>query len=241
MSDRVRISMWSGPRNISTALMYSFRQRADTTVFDEPLYGHYLATTGLHHPGYQDVLATMDHNADRVIDDVLFAAGDRPIRFYKNMAHHVVGIDLSRLDGLCNVLLTRDPRQMLVSLTREIPDADVDATGLPDQIRILEHIQQNGDTPIVLESREVLLDPAGVLTELCHLLGIPWYANMLSWPAGPKPEDGIWAEHWYANVHRSTGFAEYEPKTAPFPEHLEPLLAQCLPLYERLVAHSICA
>jgi hypothetical protein len=221
--------------------MYAFRQRPDTTVVDEPLYAHYLATTGLHHPGYEDVLARMDPNGERVVDEVLYGACERPVRFYKNMAHHMVGLDLSRFDGLRNILLTRRPEEMLVSLTKEIPDADVHATGLPDQVRLLDHLIAHGREPVVLLAHEVLKDPATVLSELCDRVGIPWDESMLSWPAGAKPEDGIWAQHWYGNVHRSTGFAPYQPRQRTFPPHLEPLLAECLPLYEHLAARAISA
>ncbi len=239
MSDCVRISMWSGPRNISTALMYSFRQRPDTTVIDEPLYSYYLATTGLEHPGYEDILAAGDQDGGRVVTEVLHANCDRAVRFYKNMAHHAIGIDLATLDGLTNILLTRDPREMLLSLTKELPDTDVRGTALPDQVRILDHLEANGEPPIVLLASEVLRDPRTVLGKLCDQIGIPWFDEMLTWPAGPKPEDGVWAPYWYANVHRSTEFGPYRPKQEPFPEHLEPLLAACLPLYERLAEHAI--
>ena len=130
--DVVRIAMWSGPRNISTAMMYSFGNRDDTVCVDEPLYAHYLASTGLRHPGYRDVLESQDRNAELVLETMLYGPHPRPIVFFKNMAHHMIGIDLARFDGLTNVLLTRDPHEMLVSLTREIPDADVDATGDAD-------------------------------------------------------------------------------------------------------------
>ncbi len=239
MSETRRISVWSGPRNISTALMYSFRQRPDTTVVDEPLYGHYLATTGLRHPGYEAVLENMEHDAERVLADVFYGPCPTPVLFMKNMAHHLVGLDLGGVAGVTNVLLTRDPREMLVSLTREIPDADLDATGLPAQVRLLEHLEARGETPAVLEARIVLEDPRGVLRALCHRLGLAWHEAMLHWSAGPKPEDGVWAPYWYDSVHGSTGFAPYRPKTEPFPEHLEPLLAACVPLYERLIAHAL--
>ncbi len=239
MTDCRRISMWSGPRNISTALMYSFRQRPDTKVFDEPLYAHYLATTGLRHPGYRDVLAAQDQDGARVTDEVLYGPCERPVLFFKNMAHHMVGLDLDRFDGLTNIFLTREPADMLTSLIKELPEADLEATGLPSQIRLLDRIEAKGAAPVVLMAADVLRNPEGVLRSLCDRIGIPWYAEMLAWPEGPKPEDGVWAPHWYANVHRSTGFAPYRPKDEVLPAHVEPLLAECLPLYERLATHAI--
>lgn len=239
MSEPLRISLWSGPRNVSTALMYSFRQRSDTEVVDEPLYGHYLAVAGVVHPAHHDVLDAMDTNGERVVRQVILGPSTSSVRFFKNMAHHIVGLDLGFLDRLTNVLLTREPKAMLRSLTHQVPDVDLAGTGLPDQVRILDHILAGGTEPIVLESSELLRDPRYVLTESCRRMGIPFDERMLSWPPGSKPEDGVWAPHWYASVHRSTGFAPPDLREHAFPEQLVLLLEQCLPLYERLAAHAI--
>ena len=235
----MRISMWSGPRNISTAIMYSFRQRSDMEVFDEPLYGHYLVHTGIDHPGRLETMAAMECDVRKIIDNVLLADGDTKHRFYKNMGHHLVGVDLSVLNGMTNILLTREPREMLPSLFEGFPGADIDSTGLVNQIGLLDMMLARNEVPIVLDSRQVLLNPKVVLSKLCNRLEIPWEVAMLSWEAGPKPEDGLWARHWYANVHRSTGFAEYRPKTEPFPDHLRTLLERCMPLYDRLREFAI--
>ena len=237
----MRLSMWSGPRNVSTALMYAFRQRSDTEVVDEPLYGAYLHTTGADHPGAREVMDQMETDADQVIQDVLLAepSPEAPVRFFKNMAHHLRGLDRGFLDGMTHLLLTRDPREMLPSLAHQLPHPTLADTGYPEQIELLERAEQAGHAPVVLDARELLLDPEGVLREACRRLGLPFEPAMLRWPAGPKPEDGVWAPHWYASVHASTGFAPYRPKTAPFPERLRPLLDACRPLYERLSAHAI--
>lgn len=239
MIDCLRLAMWSGPRNISTAIMYSFRQREDTIVLDEPLYGHYLVRTGLRHPGRGEVVDSLVCDGERVVREVLLGDCPRPVMFSKNMAHHLVGLDLGFLDELTNVLLTRDPREMLPSLVKNVPDADLDATGLPRQVAILERIDAAGDEPVVLDAGALLRDPRGVLTELCRRVGLTFEEAMLSWPAGAKPEDGVWAPYWYANVHASTGFGSHRPRAGPFPEPLEPLLDACLPLYERLLGHAI--
>lgn len=232
-----RLAMWSGPRNLSTALMYSFRQRPDTEVVDEPLYGYYLEATGLEHPGRRQVLATVEPDPRRVIDKVLLTDGERSIRFTKNMAHHLVGLDLEFLDGLTNILLTRHPERVLASLTVNLADAAIDATGLPAQMAILDRIEAEGGHPVVVDSDEVLGDPAGVLAELCARVDIPFTDRMLTWPAGPKPEDGVWAPHWYASVHRSTGFGPPTPASTGSGDH--PLLDRCLPMYHRLAALAI--
>ena len=237
----LRLSVWSGPRNVSTALMYSFRQRPDTRVIDEPLYGHYLAVTDADHPASEEVTAAMDNDGERVVRRVMLGPCDKPIVFFKNMAHHLVGLDRGFLQEITNVLLTRDPREMLPSLAEQLPSPTLRDTGLAEQVEILDAALDGGNPPIVLDARELLLDPASVLRETCERLRIPFDGAMLRWPAGPKPEDGVWARHWYRNVHASTGFGEYRPKPEPFPEALEPLLRECLPLYEELRRHAITA
>lgn len=234
-----RISLWSGPRNVSTALMYSFRQRSDTTVVDEPLYAYSLVRNDIDHPGREDVIAAQDSDGEAVVRNVLLGSFPTPVVFFKNMASHLDGLDRAFLSQLHNVLLTRDPAEMLPSLIKQVPDPDLEGTGLPMQVALLDAILDEGDDPIVLDSRLLLTDPEGVLTRLCHRVGLEFDPAMLSWPAGPVPEDGVWAEHWYHSVHRSTGFAPYNPKREEVPEHLRPLLAQAIPLYERLFAYAL--
>jgi hypothetical protein len=221
--------------------MYSFRQRTDTVVVDEPLYGHYLKSTGADHPGAGEVMEVMDGDGERVVREVILGPCERPVHFFKNMAHHLPGLDPSFLDSVTNVLLIRDPTEMLPSLIRQLPSPTLRDTGLREQAGILDSILARGEDPIVLDARELLLDPPGVLRWTCSGLGIPFERAMLSWPAGPKTEDGVWAKHWYHNVHASTGFTPYRPYTEPFPEQLEPLLRECLPLYERMRGYAITA
>lgn len=239
MADCLKLSMWSGPRNVSTALMYSFRQRSDTVVVDEPLYGHYLSVTGVDHPGDDEVMQTMDCHGGRVVRETILGPCERPVHFFKNMAHHLTGLDRTFLKDITNILLIRDPREMLPSLIRQMPRPTLRDTGLGYQTDILDLMLERGEDPVVLDARELLLDPSVVLEEACARLNIPFERAMLHWPAGPKPEDGVWAKHWYGAVHASTGFESYHPKTGPFPEHLKPLLEECLPLYERLHQHAL--
>ena len=234
------ICLWSGPRNVSTALMYSFAQRADTIVVDEPLYGHFLRVTGTIHPGRDEVLATVNTDGDAAMRDLLATRPDnsRRILFMKQMAHHLVEVDRGFLRHTSNVFLVRDPQEMLPSLTIQMPHAKLADTGLKMQWELFEDLQSLGQDPAIIDSRELLLDPPLVLQSLCRHLDIPYTSDMLSWPAGPREEDGVWAPHWYHNLHKSTGFAPYVAKGV-FPEHLEPLLAECRPWYEKLYAHAI--
>ena len=221
--------------------MYSFGQRSDTVVVDEPLYGHYLRTTGAAHPGAREVLEAMEGDGGRVVREVILGPCERPVHFFKNMAHHLLGLDRKFLYRITNVLLIRNPQEMLPSLAEQLPEPTLRDTGLDRQVEILDVVLGGGEKPVVLEARELLLDPDGVLREACERLGLPFEEEMLRWPAGPKPEDGVWAKHWYRNVHASTGFAPYRPKAVRFPQRLEPLLEECLPLYEKLRGYAITA
>jgi len=234
-----RINLWSGPRNVSTAVMYAFRERADTSVVDEPLYAHYLCRTGVEHPAVQDVIKSQNTDGESVVQDLLLGPSPTPVRFFKHMAHHLTELDTTFLGEMDNILLTRDPHEMLPSLINQVPDVTLDGTSLPMQVRLVEWIIERGGTPLVIESKRLLIDPEGTLRSVCDRLGLDWDPSMLSWEEGPKPEDGVWAPHWYHNVHRSTGFAPYRPKDEEFPPRLRPLLAECLPLYGRLIEYAI--
>lgn len=232
-----RINLISGPRNISTALMYSFRSRVDTTVVDEPLYGHYLRVTGLDYPGREHILAASQTDGAVAIRDSILGACPTPILFVKNMAHHIVGmgLDIAFLDDVINVFLIRHPHDMLTSIIRNLPSPTVLQTGLPQQCELLERIAD----PIVLDSADVLRNPARSLQRLCERIGIPWDEAMLSWPRGPKPEDNVQAPYWYARVHQTVGFEPYKPKNETVPAALDGVLAECRAHFDRLAAHAI--
>jgi len=233
------VCLWSGPRNVSTALMYSFAQRPDTRVVDEPLYGHFLRVTGTQHPGRDKVLGSVDCDGDRVMRELLRQTPTNfDVLFMKQMAHHLVDLDTGFLARTENIFLIRDPEQMLPSLTIQLPHASLADTGLKMQWELYEQLVATSQEPAIVDSKELLLNPGYVLQELCNHLDIPFYEQMLSWPAGPRPEDGIWAPYWYHAVHRSTGFSPYVHKSE-FPQRLADLLAECAPWYEKLYAHAI--
>lgn len=235
-----RICLWSGPRNISTALMYSFAQRSDTKVVDEPLYAHYLKETDAdeYHPGAAEVLQTMEKDGEKVVE-IMLGSHEKPVVFFKQMTHHLVNLDLSFLNETINIILTRDPREMLPSYAKEVKHPTMRDVGYKQHLELFEFLQNRGEEPIVLQSEKVLKDPPGTLRKLCQAIEIPFEEAMLSWEKGPRPEDGVWAKYWYQSVHNSTGFRPYHPKTGAFPEHLKPLLAKCIPMYDELCKYSI--
>lgn len=223
--------------------MYSFAQRDDTTVVDEPFYAHYLSTTEAHeyHPGAKQVLAEMENDGRRVIDKVILGKYETPVVFFKMMIHHLRGLPWSFMAETVNVLLTRNPKDMLPSFAKQISGVALHDTGYTEHMEVLDYLKSIGQTPPVLESQTLLKNPPMVLQRLCEQIGIPFDEAMLSWEAGPRPEDGSWAKYWYHSVHRSTGFAPYRPKEKPFPEELRPLLAECQPLYEEVAKLAISA
>lgn len=234
-----RVFMWSGPRNVSTALMYSFGQRVDTRVVDEPLYGHYLRISGAPHPGREDVLAAMELDGDAVMSSLTKDDWGRPVLFAKQMAHHLLEVDTAWLEPARNFLLIRDPRYMLPSLDQVLPEVTLPDTGLDRQVELIRELEARGQSPFCIDARQLLADPRGVLAECCARLGIAFDDAMLTWPAGPRKEDGVWAPHWYANVHRSTGFQPWQPTHRDLPSHLSGLYEVCRELYEYLLARAI--
>ena len=234
------ICLWSGPRNVSTALMYGFAQLSSVRVIDEPLYGHYLRVSGADHPGREEVMGAMNCDGDATMRDLLQqqALDSSHTFFIKHMAHHLVDLDLGFLNSVKSIFLVRDPRAMLPSLTIQLPHASLVDTGLQRQWELFKELSDAGQRPIVLDSRELLLNPAAVLQSLCLHLGLTFEASMLTWEAGPRPEDGVWAPHWYHAVHKSTGFAPFVPKST-FPNHLQALLNDCMPFYEKLFEHAL--
>lgn len=220
--------------------MYSFAQRTDTKVIDEPLYGPYLIRTGVDHPGREELLEALDLEVSTCLDRFVTREYDVPVLFIKNMAHHLEGIqDHSFLKELTNIFLIRDPRQMLPTLIKQIPHPTLLDTAYERQYQLFEELSSSGKEPFVLDSKELLLNPKGVLSQVCDRLGIPFTESMLRWEPGPRPEDGPWAPHWYHNLHTSTGFQPYVHKTDPFPEFLHALLHKCEPYYDHLYKHAL--
>jgi len=239
MIETKRICLWSGPRNISTALMYSFGQREDTTIVDEPLYAHYLAGTSAseYHPGADQVLESQENDGSKVVEKVILAEYDTPIVFFKNMTHHLVNLNWSFLEKTINVILTRPPRDMLPSYAKQVKNPYMKDVGYKKHLELVKYLDERGRKPVIIDSKKMLQDPKSGLRKLCNAVGIPFDEAMMSWPAGPRKEDGVWAGYWYHSVHRSTGFKAYKPKKEPFPEELKELLIECQEAYEELLSY----
>ncbi len=231
--------MWSGPRNISTAMLRSFGSRPDTTVTDEPLYSHYLRVTGIAHPGRDEILAAHDSDWRSVAATLTGAIPDgRAIWYQKHMAHHLLPmIGRDWLDALTHAFLIREPDEMLASLVKTYPDAGLADTGLPQQCEIFDRIaDRQGSAPPVVLASDVLKNPSGLLERLCDALGIPFRDEMLAWEPGRRSTDGIWAPHWYAAVEASTGFEPWRERRVQLTDALRHLADECRPFYEKLYA-----
>jgi hypothetical protein len=242
ITDALRIAMWSGPRNISTALMRSFGSRPDTTVTDEPLYAHYLVVTGIQHPGRSAVIAAQENDWRKVTETLVGPVpGGRAICYQKHMAHHLLPVvGREWLDRLTHAFLIREPDEMLASLLHTYPQAGLADTGLPQQWEIFERVAARlGRAPPVVLSSDVLRDPQVMLTKLCEALGIPFLPAMLSWAPGRRDTDGVWAPHWYAAVEASTGFEPWQPRPVTLPESQRALLSDCRRWYEKLHQHRL--
>ena len=243
--DCVRIAMWSGPRNLSTALMRAFSSRGDTAVLDEPFYAHYLRETGIAHSGREQVIAAYENDWQKVTDCITGPApGGKRIWYEKHMAHHMLPhIDVEHLiagGALMHAFLIRDPAEVIASYTKVHGEMTLAETGLPYQIDLFERARRaTGKTPPVVDARDLLLDPKRTLSRLCEALGINFTEKMLSWPKGPHPSDGNWAPYWYESVYQSTGFVPYRAKTEHVPAALSTMHERALELYEQLATHRI--
>ena len=232
-----RIAMWSGPRTISTALMRAWENRPDTVVVDEPLYGYYLARSGSAHPGRDEVIKSMSSDWREVLDLLRSAPlpDGKTVCYQKHMTHHLLPeVDRGALRGLRHAFLIRDPRQLLASYARVRAEPMLADLGLPQQVEIFRLL----GGPVV-DAGDILRKPRPMLEALCDALGVRFDPAMLSWPAGPRPTDGVWARYWYEGVWRSTGFGPYRESTAALPPALEPLAQECQPFYEEMYAHRI--
>ena len=232
----LKINCISGPRNISTAFMYSFAQRSDTQVIDEPYYGCYLNHNELEHPGRNEIIAAMSTNYTTV-DASLTTFSAQPVLFIKNMAHHIVDLPTATLQQFTNVFLIREPYQLIASFAQVMPNPTLKDIGIKDEYELYTRL--NNPNVLIIDAGELLKAPQEMLKKLCQSLAIDFDENMLSWQMGGIKEDGIWAKHWYSNVHQSTGFAKQATSSRALPAHCEALYEEAKPYYDTLFSKSI--
>ncbi len=236
-----RIAMWSGPRNISTAMMYSFASRTDCAVWDEPFYAFYLKNAGVTHPLNDEVIADGEPEWDKVVQLCTRADPGKPVYYQKHMTHHMLaGHDRSWLQGLDNAFLIRSPERVLASYSKKRAEVALRDIGFVEQTEIYDSVcDKLGAAPPVVDADDVLADPETTLRSLCAALGIVADKAMLSWPKGPKPYDGVWAKHWYNAVWRSDGFQQPPTEKVQLrPDH-QRIADQARPYYEKLKAQKI--
>ncbi|MBV9336057.1 MAG: hypothetical protein JO243_09205 [Solirubrobacterales bacterium] len=237
----VRVAMWSGPRNISTAMMRAFENRPDTVVVDEPLYAAYLARTGIDHPAREAVIASQPTDLVEAVASlyVPLAPGCR-VHYAKHMAHHVSrDMDLSWTLDFRNVLLIRDPAEVVASYVRARETCEPDDIGLPQQAWLAELWDEHRVEVPVLDAGDFQRAPEAHLRWLCGWLGIPFTIRMLSWPPGSRPSDGVWAPNWYGSVWSSTGFEPWRPRETTLSEHDAVVADACRPMYAALHARRV--
>lgn len=234
----MRVAMWSGPRNLSTALMYSFGNRADMTAVDEPFYGAWLLASGAMHPMREEVIASMRTDAVAVAEAL--REYRTPHQYEKHMVHHMApDFPLEWLAEVCNVFLLRHPARVLASYLQKRESPTAEELGFGQQGRLFRRMKEAGIVPVVIDSARIRARPEAALRALCEAVGLPFDAAMLNWPAGPKAFDGVWAAHWYDAVHRSGGFAPEERALPTVPREYRPMLEKALVQYEELAGHAL--
>lgn len=236
----VRLAMWSGPRNISTAMMRAWENRGDTQVIDEPFYAYYLQTSGKVHPMQEQILASQPQQWQPVVEQLL-ASKNCDLFYQKMMTHHMLdGIDLSFCTKLKHCFLIRNPANVVNSYVKKISDVDDEDIGIKRQLQLYQQISEiTGQHIPIIDSQDVLKDPKGMLTAVCEYFGLDFDKAMLSWPAGKRDSDGVWAPHWYQRVEASTGFEPYRPEAIELPAELQAVADDNMAAYQQLYAKRI--
>ncbi len=237
----MKISMWSGPRNLSTAMMYAFGNRADCAVVDEPFYAAYLAMTGLDHPMRAEILASQDQDPNKVASGLVSANPEGKPHFYqKHMTQHMIdGVPRDWMREVTNVFLLRHPARVIASYAAKRENPSLTDIGFPQQLELMQLVSSWGQTPVLIDSHDIRDNPRDMLEKLCDAIGLAFDAQMLSWPKGGHKDDGAWAPHWYGAVWNSSGFAGAEGPLPDVPDSLQPVLQAALPLYEEMKAHKL--
>ena len=234
-----KICLWSCPRNVSTALMYSFRERPDMEVYDEPLYAHYLNSTNLNHPGKKEILSSLEIDWKKVVYNVILK-NRKKNSFFKLMTHFLVDVDKSFLKDVQNIIFIRDPKEIIYSYSKVIKNPNISDIGVKMQYDLYLYLKSVNINAIILDSKKLLINPKKTLIKLCDLLNIPFYDTMLKWERGSKEEDGVWAKYWYENVHNTTSFLPYKKRLdIQFNSSQKNLYNECKYYYNLLTKLSI--
>jgi Sulfotransferase domain len=240
--NEARIAMWSGPRNISTAMMRAWGNRADTFVVDEPFYAFYLNTTGKNHPGAREVITRGETNWRNVITGLTGSvpAGKR-IFFQKQMTHHLLPeIDREWIAKLANFFLIRHPHEVILSYLKKNPEPVLEDLGFVQQVDIFNFVRARASSaPVVIDARDVLENSERMLRLLCNAIGVEFDQAMLSWPAGLRETDGVWAKYWYQEVVNSTSFQPYKEKEGAVPDRLREVYLRCQECYQQLYGYRL--
>ena len=234
--------MWSGPRNISTALMRSWESRSDTFVIDEPFYAHYLSVTNVDHPGRDEIVQNGETDQSVVSKGLISDINDScSIYFQKHMTHHMIpSVGREWMKDVVNCFLIRNPKDMILSYTKVNSNLSMHLLGLEEQYELFEYVTKiNGRAPPVVDSKDILIDPRKTLSLLCEKVGVIFSEEMLSWSKGVRDTDGIWAKYWYDNVINSTGFNAYTEKNEVIRDEYLQLYEDCLKIYEKLSKHKV--
>ena len=243
MTRPIRIAMWSGPRNISTAMMRAWGNRGDTVVVDEPFYAYYLRATGKQHPGAQEVITTGEIDWRKVVAQL---AGPIPkgkrVFFQKQMTHHLLPeVDRRWLNAVTNCFLIRDPHDVIASYIKKREKPALEDLGYVQQAEIFDFVRTRVKSLApILDAKDVLENPERMLRLLCKVIGVEFSESMLSWPPGLRETDGIWAKHWYGEVAKTTSFQPYRPRHTEVPAHLQEIYQRCRDCYERLYECRLC-
>lgn len=242
MSQPVRIAMWSGPRNISTAMMRAWGNRADTFVIDEPFYAFYLRATGKNHPGADEVISSGETDWRKVVSQLTGPVPNgKPIFFQKQMSHHLLPqVDRKWLGAITNCFLIRDPREVIASYVKKREDPTLQDLGFIQQAEIFDFVRTHmNSVPAVVDAKDVLQNPERMLRLLCDAIGVEFIESMLSWPPGLRETDGVWARHWYAEVAKTTSFQPYRATDAKVPAYLQGIHDRCRESYDRLYEYRL--
>jgi hypothetical protein len=242
MAESIRIAMWSGPRNISTAMMRAWGNRDDTVVIDEPFYAYYLKLTGIEHPGTDEVIAAGETDWRKIVAHLTGSiANGKRIFFQKQMTHHLLPeIDREWLGAVTNCFLIRDPREVISSYIKKREDPALEDLGFVQQAEIFDFVRtRTNAVPPVVDAKDVLQNPERSLQLLCEAVDVEFSKLMLSWPPGLRDTDGIWAKHWYGEVARTTSFRPYRSSHNELPEKFRALYERCRDCYEKLYSHRL--